>query len=88
MKLSAHNLDVEITHAVETSAHGLPILKISAICGKSNHTHTVTVGAMDGPRPAPPTQTELQKMLDDGRQYAASEAAWKESVRAAISKIS
>jgi len=105
MKITAHNLDVEVTHTIEIGtasslavpgasqsqsnpSNGLTIIKIQAMCGQTTHGHTVTVGAVDGTRPAPPTATELQKMLDDGRNHAANEAAWKENVRVASTQIS
>jgi coenzyme F420-reducing hydrogenase alpha subunit len=88
MRIRAHDLDVEVNHSIEISSNGLTVLKIHAVAGESKHPHTITIGAVDGLRPAPPSKDEIQKMLDDGRQYAALEAAWKECVRVAASQIS
>lgn len=88
MKVNAHNLEVEATHAIETAKSGSTVIKIQAACGKTTHSHSITIGSVDGSRPAPPTAAELQKMLDDGRSHAANEAAWKESVRVASTQIS
>jgi hypothetical protein len=88
MKITAHNLDVEATHAVEIAKNGLTVIKIQAACGETTHQHSITIGAVDGTRPTPPSVADLQRILDDGRQFAASEAAFKESVRVASTQIS
>ena len=88
MKTKAHNLDIDIEHKVEASNGGLTVIKVSAVCGQTTHVHSITVGAIDGKRPAPPTKQDLQQMLDEGRNHAANEAAWKESARLAASQLS
>ena len=88
MKTKAHDLDVDVQHEIKSGGGGLTVITLTATCGGTKHGHSITVGAVNGFRPAPPTAAELQKVLDDGRSHAANESAWKESVRLASTQIS
>ena len=79
--LKAHGLDVQVDHTTVPSADGLLVWEITAIAGETTHKQNLTVGAVDGARPNPPSATELQTMLDVARHRAADEAGWKELVR-------
>ena len=79
--IKAHGLDVSVEHEAVAHESGLTIWKITATAGETTHVHTHTVGAEDGARVAPPSGDELQRQLDAARDYAAHEAAWKETCR-------
>jgi hypothetical protein len=87
MKKNAYGLNVDVQHEVSTTKNGLTVIKITATCGETSHDHSITVGAVDGNRPAPPTATELQLMLDNARDDASQQAGWKESVRSASASL-
>lgn len=79
--LSARGLDVSVEHEEVKHESGLTVWKITATAGETVHVHTHTVGAEEGLRADPPSTDELQKQLDAAREYAAGEAAWKETCR-------
>lgn len=84
---SKHGHTVTVAHGAKQLENSLHAVLIVGICGGSRHEHVWTIGADDGPRPAPPTADELQKYLNEKRQQVADEASWKESVRTAVSEL-
>lgn len=83
-----YGLEVSVQHSIGVTQSYLHSVRLVGTCGGSKHSHTVTVGAMDGKRPHPPTANELQAMLDTYRTKVAEEAAWKESVRISFQSVS
>jgi hypothetical protein len=79
--IAAHGLDVSVEHEEVPHESGLTIWKITATAGETTHVHTHAVGAEEGARADPPSTDELQSQLDAAREYAAGEAAWKETCR-------
>lgn len=86
-QLTAHGLSVDVVHVVRKQENHLYVVEIQAVCGQSVEGHNMTVGAVDGKRLVPPTADELQKMVDDTKQEVATHAAWKESVRLGLEKL-
>lgn len=84
---SKYGHTVLVSHTVARTRNNLSVMRIKATCGKTTEKHNITVGAVDGPRPKPPTTEELQKILDEKRQFVADEASWKEGVREALNKV-
>jgi hypothetical protein len=81
---SKHGHDVMVSHDVrvhhQTFLHEVDI--VASVGPVIHERKRITIGAVDGVRPDPPTKAELQTMLDTHRQLVADEASWKEHVRA------
>jgi hypothetical protein len=77
---SKHGHQVDISHVRWRTRDNLNVLELTAMCGTTVEVSRVTIGAVDGPRPTPPTHEELQTVLDTHRQRVADEASWKETV--------
>jgi hypothetical protein len=85
--MSAHGLDVLVHHRVDANEEDLHNVFLVGVCGASKHRKTWTIGAVDGPRPLPTSQEELQKRLDEFRQEVADEAAWKERTKHSVNGL-
>lgn len=80
---SAHGHNVQIEHSIVMHPQSqLHVIEIVGTVGPViREVKRITIGAVDGPRPDPPTTEELQKTIDEHRQQVADEASWKEHVR-------
>lgn len=83
---SRHGIEVTVEHSVSVTRGYFHVLAITARCGKVVERRTCKIGGSDGQRNLI-TSDGIQKVLDEQRQMAADEAAWKESVRTAILSV-
>lgn len=85
---SKYGHDVSVGHTIEMqTSNFLHVVKVEAIVGGVRETKNITIGAVDGPRPEPPSTTDLQTMVDTHKQEVVDEASWKESVRTALLEV-
>lgn len=87
MLTSVHGHEVKAHHRIDIAENHLHVIELTAVCGKSVEVSRVTIGAVDGKRPVPPTKEHLQMILNDHRQRVADAASWKERVRENIQDI-
>lgn len=87
MNIAVGGLTSTVTYSVSMAPSGLTVITVSAICGQSSSTHSITVGSVDGNSGTPPTTADLQTALDNGRQQVANEAIWRESARVAATQL-
>lgn len=78
---SKHGKDVVVQYGVSRQENFLHVIEVVGTCGAVTERSKITIGAVDGLRPSPPTKEKLQEMLNEYRQRVADEASWKEIVR-------
>jgi hypothetical protein len=84
---SKYGHKVQVSHSISVTRDSLHVIEVQARCGKTLEVSRITIGAVDGKRPPPPTKEGLQSLLDRNRVRVANEASWKERVRETIQEI-